>query len=126
LPNPERDDRLQQLAAEEDRAGKGGGYADLKRRAWLDSVFCFDDLWNACAYDVVSTTWTPLTRNSVLKPRCKYPDPEKEPEPVERRYHWQHDEEAMAKLKADYLTPGGGLADLCVRDGAGRWADNPA
>jgi hypothetical protein len=120
LPDAKRLARLQELAAAEG-ADKG---ADLKRRAWLDSLFYFDDLWNAVAYARVCTAWSQFTRGSMTRPRREYADPEPLPLPLAQRYVAER-ERALEGIRNLWYTPGTGVAELCVKDGAGRWVENP-
>ncbi len=129
-PDAQRLARIRELAPDraraEERAGKTvGWYDDLQLRARLDGWCCFDDLWNACAYEVVCTAWTETTRRTPTQPRRLYADPEPKPPPVEQRHGRPGEDEGWAVVKRNFFTPGSGLDDLCVKDGDGRWVPNP-
>src|SRR5262249_28310768 len=88
---PARDELLHSIkGCDPNRCYHGGlpflAGADVQERAWLDSLFYFDDLWNTCAYRWFSTVWTPATRDSSFRPRRKYNDPDPGAPPFDKRY----------------------------------------
>src|SRR5262249_117871 len=120
LPNPAREEMLQdqqRAQSESQKAGAEPKEADLRRRARLDSVFYFDDLWNTCAYRFFSTVWTPSTAKSPLGPRRKYPDPDPGAPPMDCRYPDSLQEKSMASVKSM-------IADTCVKQTDGEWIEN--
>jgi hypothetical protein len=89
--------------------------SDICQRAWLDSFFYFDDLWNSCAYRHVSTVYAPSVMQ--FKPRRQYSDPDPGSKPLEERYPAAVHEQTMASVKNL-------LFDCCVKQGDGHWVEN--
>jgi hypothetical protein len=81
-PGPEREARLAELGAErkDDPA-----YAELKRRAWLDSWLYGQDLWTTFSYRCASTVWCPPVAESFTRARRRYADPDA-PVPLNQRH----------------------------------------
>jgi hypothetical protein len=53
----------------------------------LNSAFRFNDLWNALAYEHLSTVWCPAVAHHALRPRKRFHDPHTGPAaPFEARY----------------------------------------
>jgi hypothetical protein len=117
-----REARLKEFEPEvvkaDEKSGKPAGrYSQLKLRAMLDSYCYFDDLWNTIAYRLISTTWTPATRQSPFRRRGSYADPEDEPEPLQKRYPLTLDNEICGQLRTQF-------AHGCVKDGQGHWRED--
>jgi hypothetical protein len=71
LPSAQRDEALQALEAQ-----KPNQRAETKMRTFLNSWFCFDDLWTATTYLWGSTVWTNLTYPDFFQARRRCRDTE--------------------------------------------------
>jgi hypothetical protein len=115
LHDPDRDGLIHQN--EDAAAVNVAGRNNIRLRAWLDSLFYFDDLWNTCAYRCFSTVRTPATMKSSLRARKNYEDPEPGSPPAEKRYPASAQDEMLSSLRKL-------ISGTCVKRDDGGWAED--
>jgi len=91
--------------------------AELRRAAALNSRLYFQELWHHAGLRHLFTVWHPLTRWNFWRPRGEWPDPEREPAPVEDRFR-QNPGIEMEIVRSQGLAYG-------LRDTDGRWQYSP-
>lgn len=112
LPYAARDADLRQWEANLPDAERQK-VAELRRAAGLNARLYFQELWHHVGLRLLFTVWNPLMRQDFWRPRDDWPDPEREPAPVEARFR------DNLEIEMDIVRSQGRAYGL--RDDEGRW-----